>query len=261
MKALIFSAGGAFGAYQAGVWQALEERGFRPDIVAGASIGAINATAVSRGATGAQLQQWWRDPASDVFRWNWPPRGWGLLASRPLEARIRKLLETLPQASPGLRLLVTLTELPGTAIRVVAGENVTAQHLLASCAIPVVFPAVRIEGRWYWDGGVFCRLPIGPAVEAGATEIIAVDLLAAPPSRPARGLLNAAIRTRRLLRGEKEETPPPRVKVRVIASRQPLGSLRDLLRWDASNVQRWIEQGYRDAQQQADFRDFARLTP
>jgi NTE family protein len=49
MRALVFSAGGSFCAYQAGVWQALEEHGWRPQIVVGVSAGALNAVAVARG--------------------------------------------------------------------------------------------------------------------------------------------------------------------------------------------------------------------
>ena len=58
MRALVFSAGGTFGAYQAGACEALEEAGFRPDILVGASIGAINATCLAHGMSSACLQGW-----------------------------------------------------------------------------------------------------------------------------------------------------------------------------------------------------------
>jgi NTE family protein len=248
LRALVFSAGGAFGAYQAGVWQALEEAGVRPRIVAGASVGALNAAAVARGCSASRLQQLWRDPASDVFQWNWPPRGFSLLTTRRLEARLEDLFAELPALSPDVKLLVTLTELATTKTRVVAGAQITPRVLIASCAVPALFPVVRLGGRWYCDGGIFCRAPVEAAVAAGATDIIVVDVLAAPPSRVLRVFLDAAIALRRFLGIEDGlKNPPPDLRLRVIAPPRPLGRLRDIFRWDRTNVDRWIEAGYRAA--------------
>jgi NTE family protein len=248
VKALVFSAGGAFGAYEAGAWTALEERGFRPAIVVGASVGALSAIAVARGCTGQRLQALWRDPASNVFRWNWPPRSLGLLDQAVLAARIEELLAQFPQAAEGVKLLITVTELPGTRIRTVSDEQVTARRLLASCAVPLAYAPVRLEGRWYCDGGVFWPLPLLPAAEAGATEIVGVDLLGAPPSALAHSTMTAAIRVRRWALGEPDgRAAPAGVRVVRIVPRAPLGRLRDILRWSPENVERWIEAGYRDA--------------
>ena len=246
MRALVFSAGGAFGAYQAGAWQALEERGFRPEIVVGASVGAINAAAVARGCSAKRLQQWWRDPTSDVFRWNWPPKRLGLLDPRPLESRLEELFREFRPSAEGVKLLVTLTELSSTRIRVISDGRVTPRALLASCAVPFVYPPLKLEGRWYADGGLFCRLPLQVAAEAGATEIVSVDLLAAPPSVLLRGVMNAAIRLRRLWVRETTSLPEGIRECRVEPSR-PLGGSFEMLRWDLARVNRWIETGYADA--------------
>lgn len=248
MKALVFSAGGAFGAYEAGAWTAIEERGFRPAIVVGASIGALNAAAVARGCTGKRLQDLWRDPKANVFRWNWPPRSLGLLDQALPAARIGELLVEFPQAGEGVKLLITMTALPSTRVRVVSGEQVTARSLLASCAVPLAYAPVKVEGRWYCDGGVFCPLPLQAAAEAGASEIVGVDLLAAPPSALAHSMMTAAIRVRRWALGEPDGMAAPEgVRLLRIVPRAPLGRLRDILRWSPENVDRWIEAGYRDA--------------
>ncbi len=252
MQALVFSAGGAFGAYQAGVWRALEERGFRPDIIVGASVGAINAAAVARGSTGSQLEQWWRDPKSGVFRWNWPLKSLGLLDPSPLQSRLEELFREFSQPVPGVRLLMTLTELPSTRIRVVSDGSITPGHVLASCAVPLFYAPVRLAGRSYVDGGVFCRMPVALAAEAGASEIISVDLLAAPPSPLARGMLNAAVRLRRLLVHERNlsavpSSVPQSVRLWRVESRRPLGKFWDILRWSPENIDRWIEAGYCEA--------------
>ena len=241
MNALVLSAGGTFGAYEAGAWRALEDRGFRPTIVVGTSIGAINAAAVARGCPAGRLEQWWRDPRSSVFRQ-------GFLDQRALQARLEELFLEFPRPLPGVRLLVTLTELPSTRIRVVSDEQVTPRALLASCAIPFLCAPVKLDGRRYVDGGVFCRLPLSVAVEAGATEIVTVDLLAAPPSKLARGLLQVAIAVRGLLLREPDRmAASPGVRLIRVEPTEPLGTLRDIVRWDLANVNRWIESGYRDA--------------
>lgn len=249
LRAIVFSGGGAFGAYHAGAWRALEERGFRPDIVVGTSIGAIQAAAVARGCRAERIEQWWRDPRSNVFRWNWPPTSLGFLEQRALAARLDELVRELPQAHTGVRLMVTLTELPGTGIRAVADEQVTARVLLASCAFPFGYAPVRIAGRWYCDGGVFCRLPAALAAEAGATEIFTVDLLAAPPSRLLRAGLNAAVGLRRRLLRQPDlgVVSDPAIPVWRVEPRQPLGRLRDGIRWDLEKINRWIELGYTEA--------------
>lgn len=51
--------------------------------------------------------------------------------------------------------------------------------LLASAAIPGVFPRVEIDGHWYFDGGVTANIPVRQAVELGARTVVVLD--AAPP--------------------------------------------------------------------------------
>ncbi len=55
--------------------------------------------------------------------------------------------------------------------------HITPKHLEATCSIPVVLPAVKIDGKRYVDGGVIEKLPIQGAIDAGATRIIAIDAL------------------------------------------------------------------------------------
>jgi NTE family protein len=55
MRALVLSGGASFGAYQAGVWKALEAHGWEPDVIIGVSIGCVNAFALSRGASDDEM--------------------------------------------------------------------------------------------------------------------------------------------------------------------------------------------------------------
>lgn len=55
------------------------------------------------------------------------------------------------------------------------------QHALASAAIPLLFPAVQIDGRWYCDGGVRLNTPLSPALRLGADRVLVVSLRYLPP--------------------------------------------------------------------------------
>jgi predicted acylesterase/phospholipase RssA len=235
MRALVLSAGSTFGAYQAGVWQALEEARLPLDLFAGASIGALNAAAIARGASARRLQEWWRDPASNIFHDNW---------SRSLRRRLDEFLQEFPPTPHSRPLRVAATRLPSTRLDVFQDSQVTAAVLQASCAVPPFFAPVRVGGRLYIDGGVFCRLPVALAPEAA--ETLTVDLLADPPSRLLRLAMNAAGSLRRLLLGE--PAPPSLRATLAITPSQSLGAIRDLYRWDPARINRWIDQGYRDTQ-------------
>ena len=53
--------------------------------------------------------------------------------------------------------------------------EITVEHVLASAALPFVFPAVKIDSRWYGDGGIRLAAPLSSAVHLGATRIIAMS--------------------------------------------------------------------------------------
>jgi len=53
--------------------------------------------------------------------------------------------------------------------------RITVEHVMASCALPVVFPAVRLGDSWYGDGGVRLSAPLSPALRFGASRILAIS--------------------------------------------------------------------------------------
>ena len=127
--------------------------------------------------------------------------------------------------------------------KVYRGSEITWRHLAASCAVPLVFPPVRIDGRFYLDGGLLNPLPVYAAVDLGATQILALQALPEIPSL----LLKPFVLGFRGVFGVHPPVPEG-VRVTVLEPGQRLGSLRDALRWKRDNVERWLEQGYRDAQ-------------
>lgn len=60
--------------------------------------------------------------------------------------------------------------------------RIRPQHALASAAIPIIFPAVSIDGHYYCDGGLRLNTPIAPALRLGAERLLVISLRHRPPS-------------------------------------------------------------------------------
>jgi NTE family protein len=221
-RALVFSGGGIFGAWQAGVWRGLsDELGAEPDLIVGASVGSLNGYALAGGATPEQLCAFWREPAIGRFR--------------RLPETIREMMELYPLKKD---FALTMTDLVRMKPKIVRGGDVTWRHLSASCAIPGLLPQRRIAGRWYSDGGLLNPLPVWAAVELGATEIIAVHALPEIPS----SLLKPFVTGFRNVFGHHPPLPHG-VNLTTIEPEKTLGTVRDALKWQRENVETWIAQG------------------
>jgi NTE family protein len=237
-NALVLSAGGMFGAYQAGVWKALAGR-FRPDIVIGASVGALNAWAIAGGVEPDQLIEQWLDPGCTGLariRLGAPWRG--IFDPAPLEARIEALWEAY---RPRVEVGVVAVELGRFRPRLFRNEEITCRHLAASCAVLMCYPQVRIESRLFTDGGLLGALPLWAAAAVGAERIVAIDVLNQAPSR----LLRAAVSVVRAVLPRPPRPDPPG-GLCLIAPSQALGSLREAVFWDEAAIRRSIELGQTD---------------
>jgi NTE family protein len=203
--AFVFSGGASLGASQAGMLQALYEEGIRPDVLVGTSAGAINAAfAASRPATvqtARDLQQIWRGlTRSQVFPPNPITAGLGMLGLRDhsvSSASLRRLLlrhvkiERLENAPVDLHVLAT-DLMSGEEVLLSTGPTIDA--VLASAAIPGVFPAVPWASRILVDGGVVNNAPISHAVELGAEQIyVLMAVGTAPLTRAPHGALASAV--------------------------------------------------------------------
>jgi predicted acylesterase/phospholipase RssA len=225
MRALVLSGGGLFGAWQAGAWAALADR-FQPDLIVGASVGSLNGYAIACGASPEKLRELWLVEQHAGFS--------------ELSTSIRGLMEHQPR----IDFAVVITDLLRLKPRIVRGPEVTWHHLAASCAVPFFLPQVRIDGRFYSDGGLLNPLPVWAAVELGATEIIALHVL---PEIPSAWLKPVAV-TFRAMFGVNPPVPAG-VSLRIIPPSRRLGSLRDALHWKRENIEGWLALGYRDAGQ------------
>jgi len=236
--ALVLSAGGMFGAYQAGAWKALSTV-LAPDLVVGTSAGCLNGWAIAGGCDPQELIDFWLDPArAQIMRVRWRWASWkGLWDPAPLERAAHALHQ---RYQPRIPYALTLTEVPRMRPRLVRGEEVTCRHLVASCAVPCGFPPVEIEGKHYVDGGVLAALPLWAAAACGAARAIAIDALPEMPSAVVRAAARMAYRF-----GRNQLAANNLVVVKVTHGRV-LGSLGDAMHWKAAHARRWIEWGEQD---------------
>ena len=198
---LVFQGGGALGAYQAGVYQALHEAEIEPDWIIGTSIGAINASLIAGNEPAnrlERLEEFWRRMRRKEF-WglsNWPglsdttsywstllggipgffepnplaflgshyPLGKdnaGFYSTAPLEKTLAELVDfaLVKRCTP--RLTVGAAHLRTSQMCYFDSREtaITARHVMASGALPPAFPAIRIDGELYWDGGILSNTP------------------------------------------------------------------------------------------------------
>ncbi len=71
--------------------------------------------------------------------------------------------------------------------RIARCEPITADHILGSCALPLLFPARRIGSHYYVDGGIRFNTPIAPAIRAGADRIVVIAPSSIPTALPTSG--------------------------------------------------------------------------
>ncbi|SAK74721.1 patatin [Caballeronia calidae] len=200
---LVFQGGGALGAYQLGVYQAIHELGIQVDWVIGTSIGAINAALIAGNPPERRFQrmaEFWNLvsdrarltmlpalPGLDKAFARWMtfgggiagffqpnPASWlGPLAPLGVDRASYYLIEPLRNTLLSFvdfdllnkvcpRLTVGAVNARTGAMRYFDSrdERLRVEHIMSSGALPPAFPAVRIDGEPYWDGGIYSNTPI-----------------------------------------------------------------------------------------------------
>jgi NTE family protein len=250
--ALLLQGGGALGAYQGGVFEALSEADIAPTWVAGISIGAINCALIAGNAPEHRVQRlrdFWRQitdrPVSSwlgglhdiVFRGDHARAALNMVSAS----------ESIVSGAPGFfspRFPNPLLQPPGTieatswydtgalkgtlerlidfdrinagemrfsvgAVNVRSGnfayfdsttDRIAPEHIMASGAIPPGFPAVEIDGEYYWDGGLVSNTPLQWVLEnrpGHDTLAFQVDLWSARGEFPAT-LTDVAVRQKEI---------------------------------------------------------------
>jgi NTE family protein len=181
----VLGGGGSLGAVQVGMLQALMEQCVIPDLVIGTSVGSLNGAVIASDPTSAanRLSHAWAGVTRNLI---FPG---GLLAqARTLQRSKNHLFPNTGLAELVVELLGTTTVfddlvLPffavttdvATATPYILDAGSLLPALLASAAIPGIFPPVIHHGRRLCDGGVVANVPLRQALAAGAQSLVVLD--------------------------------------------------------------------------------------
>ena len=211
---LALQGGGAHGAFSWGVVDRLLEDGLVFDACTGVSSGALIAAMavqglVRGGAAGAReaMRNFWErvggahifGPVNTSFDWMW---GWNKsreigtemawqgitnalrmfdpvqlnpFGQNPLQPLLAELLDLdAIRHHTAPRLYVAATDVESGEARIFDNASLSIDALLASSCIPMLFPAVRIDDRHYWDGGYACNPALEPVLAPLPTELVLV---------------------------------------------------------------------------------------
>ena len=207
--AFVLAGGGSLGAVQAGMLRALAEINLKPDLIVGASVGAINAAHFAGDPTlrGVErLATLWRGlhrreifPVSFKTMRNLAFGGNFLIESTGLRRIVAANLafDNLEDAPVPIHIVAT-DLLSGDAVVMASGNAVDA--VLASSAIPAAFPPVKRDGRYLVDGAITSNTPVRIAVECGARRLIVLPTgFVCALSEPPRGAIANALQALTLL--------------------------------------------------------------
>lgn len=285
-KALILTGGGARGAFHIGVWKYLQEQRWVPDLICGTSIGAINAAAIGSGLSLTSLNRIWttshrtriyrtkllKSLGSTLFRKPLKP----LLDTAPLRELITEHLDLTALRQSPIDIIVTAVNVANGRLHLFNQHEIDIDHLMASSAMPILFPWQYIGGEPYWDGGVMANTPLFTALHKEMDEIIVV-LLSPVGHRdlPFPGTMSNGLELvfEHLLSGSYQSTRPVstfsgqpldwehpswqprrdegtpsggRPVIRVIAPSRMLG-FRSLLNFSSRQAHRLLREGYQNA--------------
>ncbi len=228
--ALVLAGGGSFGAIQAGMLHSLATHGIAADMVVGSSVGSLNGAYYAGNPTLEGIERletiWRRLRRSDVFPLSLATV-LGFLIRRNFLVEpdaLQALIETnltyrnLEDAKIPIHIVATDILTGGT---VVLSEGPAAQAIIASAAIPVVFPPVRFEDVYLVDGAVSSNTAVKVAVDQGARRLIVLPTgYACALSKPPAGAVASALHALTLL-----------------VARQLLSELKEL---DGSNIEYFV---------------------
>lgn len=191
--ALVLSGGGNLGVVQVPFLQELLDLDIHPDLIVGASVGSLNGAFLAfhpdnlSGLAELWLslrdQRLWSRNLLEIGR-SLLFREMSLYRNDFLRRMIEPHVELDEISAARIPLFITATNLTSGRKQVFSSGPVV-DAILASAAVPGLFPPVRIRGEWFVDGIVATGLDLDTAIAQGATEIVAVDLGAPPsPHRP-----------------------------------------------------------------------------
>lgn len=328
-QALVLQGGGALGAYQCGVYEAMHEARLQPDWFVGTSIGAINAAILAGNAPDRRLERlhdFWdticepvgvaplADAIDTMLAWlpqnSWlsawanslgalgaltsgqqgffqlrsespflycdgSPRATSFYDTSPLKSTLERLVDfDRINAGKGVRLTVGAAEVETGNSRYFDSrhETIRAEHVMASGALPPAFPAIEIDGRHYWDGGVLSNTPLERVwrdVPRHDTLVLQVDLWRAHGHQP-QDMMEVFERQKdiqyssRTRRGTDSGAQVQRLRhaIHEVLTKVPEEYIsesvrRELAPWAGTHVYNIVHLIYQSKSQEAQYKDYA----
>jgi NTE family protein len=265
--AFVLSGGGNQAVSQVGMLRALLERDVRPDVIVGCSAGAWNGSVLAADPTLEavdRLEEMWQQLRGDlIFPGGRLARAWSLLTRDD---------HLFPD--DGLRAVIALGRTPASfedlavPLRVVAADLDTGEEvvfacgrlhpaLLASAALPGLFPPVRFDGRVLVDGAVVDTVPLSHALAGPVDRVYVLNVSSELMRRTTRSPLDVLVKAFAISRKQRFElelrSVPESVEVVVLPA--PADD-REL--FDFSEPGRYAAQAYRLAVEALDAADAAR---
>jgi NTE family protein len=198
--AFVLGGGGLLGAVEVGMVRALVERGVRPDLVLGTSVGALNGLVVASDPTPAvvdRLLDLWRSvgESNEVYSdpaWRQVSRamltGTHLHSAAPLRDRLEEEFGGVTFGDLAVEFQCCAASIERSAEHWFT-EGAVVPAVMASAAVPGLLPPARVGNEHYLDGGIVNSIPVGRAVQLGADRIFVlqvgrIDRPLTPPRKP-----------------------------------------------------------------------------
>ncbi len=231
--AFVLGGGGKWGAVQVGMLDALVRRGIVPDVVVGCSIGALNGAVIAADPSPvgvARLRRLWVERAQQLeIDARWRDRARSFVGRRPYlypNDALRELAESVLGTARIEDLVVPFHCVASSIERAserwfTSGPVVDA--VLASSAIPGLFPPAVVDGEHCYDGGLVNSIPLDRAVALGASEIYVLQVgRVEQPLAPPRHLYETPLIAFEIARRHRFATMmhslPPGSRVHVLPS-------------------------------------------
>jgi NTE family protein len=229
--AFVLSGGGNLAVSQVGMLRALVERGILPDVIVGTSAGALNGSVIATEPTLDGVERltdvWCSLRTGEVFpggklsrAWNVLSRDDHLFSNEGLQAIIERAnpAETFDQTRVPTRVIATDLH-SGEEVVIAAGPIRPA--LLASAALPGIYPPVEHDGRTLIDGAVTNSVPLSHVLGDGIERVYVMNVAGGGPAdRAIRSPLGVAVRAFNISRNQRFDlemrNTPPEVDVIVL---------------------------------------------
>jgi NTE family protein len=250
--AFVLGGGGRWGAVEVGMIKALDEAGIEPDLILGTSIGAFNGAVIADypGREGVErLTGFWEEvTGADLFQTGFFDRAIRVATLKPAihdTAELRALVEHAIHPDTRIEDLQVPFQCVAASIENFAehwfDQGLLVDAVLASSAIPALFPPVVIDGESFYDGGLVDSVPLGRAVALGADVVYVLQVgRIESPLRPPERLYEAALISFEIARRHRFVTTmrnlPEGVEVHLLPTGSPVA-------WDDRRQLKWTDTG------------------